>query len=97
MRLLSAAAKGHSARAALLAAWARSMPGVIGASANPLTGSLIIRYDVLPQRRAKLLRALRAEGPAPAEPGAEDTPVWFGAIIDLLVECLLRAAIVAMI
>lgn len=75
------------------------MPGVIGASANPLTGSLIIRYDAVAQRRGALLRALGTRGPAPHEPGA--APVWFGPIMDFiaerLAECLLRAAIAAVI
>jgi hypothetical protein len=60
MRLLSAAANGHPARAALLAAQARSAPGVIVASANPLTGSLVIRYDPRYQRR-ELLETARSE------------------------------------
>ena len=101
MRLLFAAAKRHPARAVLLAAQARSLPGVIGASANPLTGSLVVRYDPVPQRRCELLRALGARRPAPAERGAESTPGWSGPIIDLiaerLAEHLLRAAITAII
>ena len=101
MRLLSAAAKGYPARAAVLVAQACSLPGVVGASANPLTGSLVIRYDAASQRRGELLRALGARVPAPSERGAEGMRVRFGPIIDLLAqrlaECLLRAAIAAMI
>jgi hypothetical protein len=101
MRLLSAAAKGYPARAAVLAAQAHSLPGVIGASANPLTGSLVVRYDAGSQRRGELLRALGARVPAPSERGADGMRVWFGPIVDLLAqrlaECLLRAAIAAMI
>jgi hypothetical protein len=101
MRLLSAAAKGYPARAAMLAAQAHSLPGVVGASANPLTGSLIIRYDGGSHRRGELLRALGARIPAPSERSAERARAWFDPIIDLLAErlaeCVLRVAIAAMI
>jgi hypothetical protein len=101
MRLLSAAAKGYPARAAMLAAQAHSLPGVVGASANPLTGSLVIRYDAAPQRRGELLRALGARIPAPPESGAERMRAWLEPIVELLAErlaeCVLRVAIAAMI
>jgi hypothetical protein len=101
MRLLCAAAKGYPARAAVLAAQAYSLPGVVGASANPHTGSLVIRYDAALDRRDELLRALGARVPAPPERGAERMRVWFGPIVDLLAErlaeFLLRAAIAAIV
>jgi hypothetical protein len=45
LRLRSAALRGHPERAAELEARLRSRPGVRSASANPLTGSVLVLYD----------------------------------------------------
>jgi hypothetical protein len=101
MRLHSAAAKGNPANASLLATRARSLPGVGSASANPLTGSLVICYDAGSQDRDALLLALGAQVQTRPERSTEDAWVWVHAIISVLAERLaerlLRIAIAAII
>jgi hypothetical protein len=77
------------------------LPGVLDASANPLTGSLVVRYDPSLQRASELLRELGAESKSLWDRAAPRTAPRFEPIIELLAEwlarCLLRAAIAALV
>ena len=88
----------------MLRARVRAIDGVISASANPLTGSLIVRYDGTDATREKIAASLAHFGPDIATPepagaarASAIADMVAPAIAEWIVEGALRAAVAAMI
>ena len=62
LRVRSSAVRRNEVGALRAAAWLRSLPGVSSADANPLTGSLTLRYDPALTGSGTLLEALQEAG-----------------------------------
>lgn len=90
LRLRIARLKGNGHSAQVARDVAASVPGVYDATANPLTGSLIVRYDHRRIALEDLWAALHAQGIVgkhlPADHGA--APAW-SAAADQLAEKLM--------
>ena len=99
LRAREPAIKGHPARAAALAADLRKLSGVFRASANPVTGSVVVEHD---GARAAILGALGI-GPesASAVPSASPTfgplEALAASVAERLLERALRAAVTALV
>ncbi len=94
LRISEPAIKAHPARAAALAAELRGLPGVTRASANPVTGSVVVEFA---GARGPILDALRLQAalPAPSALGAIESLAT--ALADRLLEHAVRAAVTALI
>ena len=99
LRAREPAIKGHPARAAALAAELRKLPGVIRASANPLTGSVVVEHR---GARSAILSALGV-GPESASAAPAPSPVFgplealAASVAERVLERTLRAAVTALI
>jgi hypothetical protein len=98
VRVLELAIKAHPARAAALAADLRKVPGVIRASANAVTGSVVVEYK---GTRGAVLRALGVETEAvraASPPSALSGPIekLATSVAERLLEHALRAAVTAL-
>lgn len=90
--------------AAVLRARVRAIAGVTSASANPLTGSLIVRYDGTDATRQKIAASLVTFGsdippPQPARAARANAiaDTVAQAIVERIVESALRVAVAAVI
>jgi hypothetical protein len=107
LRFFAPRVKRDQRAAAALRRRARAVPGVAAASANPLTGSLLVHHDGALATRARILDALEVAdlGPALAPPprrepirAAAPSPTTRGDAIAELVanavaECLVERAL----
>jgi heavy-metal-associated domain-containing protein len=66
LRFFAPRVKRDQQAAAALRRRARAVPGVAAASANPLTGSLLVHHDRALATRARILDALEVADPGPA-------------------------------
>jgi hypothetical protein len=66
LRFFAPRVKRDQRAAAALRRRARAVPGVAAASANPLTGSLLVHHDGALATRARILDALEVADPGPA-------------------------------
>jgi len=98
--------RGNPRAAAALRARIRAIEGVRSAQANPLTGSLIVRYDGAAQTRKSVFDGLggfapdpSAPAPAPAalSPAGTVANVLTKALMERIIERALRAAVAAVI
>jgi hypothetical protein len=102
--------KGDRCGAAAYSARVRALGGVTAADLAPLTGSLVVRHDGLPETRERILRNLeefgRATIPRPTEapPSAATAAaparlddVVAGALAGRITERLVRMAVAAVI
>jgi hypothetical protein len=62
LRVRSSLVKGNERQASSAKAWLHSLPGVLSAEANTLTGSLTLRYDTSLTHGDTLLAALKQAG-----------------------------------
>jgi len=99
LRAREPAIKGHPARAGALAAELRKLPGVIRASANALTGSVVVEHH---GARSAILGVLGI-GPESASAVLAPSPIsgpleaLAAAVAERLLERALRAAVTALI
>lgn len=100
LRFVLPAIRGDQRRAAMLRARMRALDGVAEASANPLTGSLIVHYRGAAAREAILgaVSAMVPSGPSQeAKPANALADLLAKAIAERLVEHALRLAVAAAI
>ena len=99
LRAREPAIKGHPARAAALAADLRELPGVVRASANPVTGSVVVEHH---GAREAIFGALGI-GPESASAVPSASPILgpleslAASVAERLLERALRAAVTALV
>jgi hypothetical protein len=96
--------KGDRRSAAALRARMEAIEGVAAASANPLTGSLLVHHDGAPATRERILGSLGGFEPEPVAPAfalgpraAAVTDALTTAVVERVIEHALRAAVAAVI
>ena len=104
LRFTLAAIRGDRRRTASLRARVRAIEGVSNATANPLTGSLIVQYDGARRTRERILASLDGGPSALPEPAAMVIPcagtlaeILAKAVAERMVEHAIRIALAAVI
>lgn len=104
LRFILPVLRGDRRQAAALRARMRAVEGVTSALANPLTGSLTVKYIRAEATRKRILANLAEFGPAIAPPESARSArtramadQLANAIVERIVEGVLRAAVAAVI
>ena len=99
LRVRDPAIAGDASRAASRAALVQALPGIRRVKANPLTGSLVVEHDGAPERRDAILAALGlATHASPIlAPPSRRIEALFDAIVDRLLERILRTAVAVLL
>ncbi|HZQ53971.1 MAG TPA: cation transporter [Bryobacteraceae bacterium] len=75
VRIRTEAIKKNDCAATAVPGLLQSVPGVLSAAANPLTGSITVTYDATRLHSAAILELLRAQGYIGMEPARCHRPV----------------------